>query len=255
MSTKIHNGYIIEKSFDILELLKFLKDFQDKAQQERDRQTSRFLTSEFIRKFDKETILGEKPDPIEILSQMWIDVSTRAHKVYKTNQRDPLVDFGCEVTIIPHNDKLLALLFCEQKTYEEIWKSYPFVKDYHYQNSTDKPDTISREDWDERSQNWDEAIPTTPAENGFSFTVVDYSWPIFQKSDLNLYLPSIEERIHNAALLVLQEEFLKTQNVKNSVDIIPALRQWKEYLDSTKGKKALANKKEKISRKLIKVRF
>lgn len=84
-------------------------------------------------------------------------------------------DFTCSVSVIPYRGDVLMLTHWRNYSqFAELIERAGFM-DFHYQNSTDKPDSISEAEWDARRDAWDEAMPSgRAAEVAFQFQLV--SW-------------------------------------------------------------------------------
>ncbi|HCF9660080.1 TPA: hypothetical protein NI776_001807 [Pseudomonas aeruginosa] len=85
-------------------------------------------------------------------------------------------DATLSVCLIPSRGNVLALFYCEGALgYQEQLRAAGFDS-YQYQNSTDRPDDISEEVWQERQDTWLQALPsrTRPLEVGLTCEIV--SW-------------------------------------------------------------------------------
>lgn len=84
---------------------------------------------------------------------------------------DPAFKFT--VVVIPYNGHLYGISY-----HEEIEENRallePFIEEYHYQNQTDKPEDIDDEEWDERSDIWNEIFDkyVAPSDAGFTYEIV-----------------------------------------------------------------------------------
>jgi hypothetical protein len=93
--------------------------------------------------------------------------------------RNTAWDSSFEVCLIPAGADLLALYYIENDHgYTEALRAAGF-EDYHYQNSTDRPDSVSEEEWRAREEAWSRALPrrVAPGQAGLAYTVV--SWDDF----------------------------------------------------------------------------
>lgn len=80
------------------------------------------------------------------------------------NQDDRLLsiswDFTFSVAVIPHEGDVLMLTYGPaHPPFATLIEDAGFT-DFHYQNSTDRPDEITEEEWEVRAAAWDEALPT-----------------------------------------------------------------------------------------------
>ncbi|MDI6671748.1 hypothetical protein QMA79_18215 [Pseudomonas aeruginosa] len=122
-------------------------------------------------------------------------------------------DFIGSVSVVPFRGDVLMLTY---------WRNHaPFARliedagftDYHYQNSTDRPDTISEAEWDTRRDAWDEALPTGRAVDvAFEFQLVDWHDILSARYDANLIrtcAPSEKDRIERVAYHLTEIEMFQ----------------------------------------------
>lgn len=80
------------------------------------------------------------------------------------------------------------------------------LEEYHYQDQTDKPNSISSAQWAKRKKDWDEALPSgIPSKDGICINLIDsklfsqgFLFKKFTKNVFNLY-PSRTERVDKLA--------------------------------------------------------
>lgn len=156
MSTKIYNAWVT-KTFTMRELLRICRAVRLEAIRAR----NKFIISS-----------GFKEDYLPLLRD-------RALKVKNTGFRDPFADYSFEATFFPSGNRLAFVIYCEHEFLRKLLVNALDAKDWHYQNSTDRPDGISWREWRTRQNFWDKALPGAgvPSENGFSFTFLGYDIP------------------------------------------------------------------------------
>lgn len=117
-------------------------------------------------------------------------------KTKREGIREPAYDWEFEVCFLPCKGRTLALLYVEQKAYYQYWEKLPFVKDYHYQNQTDKPKNVGRQEWEKRGEDWDEALKCClPGSNGLSMIMFgDHSLPFPDFEEVLKVLPTLKQR-------------------------------------------------------------
>lgn len=129
--------------------------------------------------------------------------------------RCPEVNYGFSATFISTKNKILALIFTERPEYEEAFQSLSFVEDYHYQNQTDRPDSISSTRWNKRRKDWKWIWNATPSQQGLTYEPIPVGWPInpfWNKERFEPYLPDIEKRLNGLVDDSLFRIFLKAKN-------------------------------------------
>jgi len=144
--------------------------------------------------------LYEKFKPYGLKWLVECDLQDRINDIKVKNSRDPEVDFDVEITYIPIKGKILALIHTEQREVIDYWKSLPQVKDYHYQNSVDKPKDITRKQWNKRLSDWELGLGKEfdQTKYGLKYTVVKNLTSYLRLPSFNIMLenqPSYEDRL------------------------------------------------------------
>jgi hypothetical protein len=154
MSTKIYNGYKLEK-LSLDDLIIFCKGFQKDLINIRN-------------KLMKE-LYGDNFDV-----QLFIKLLDRVASVKRTNTRDPLADFSASVCFLPNENNILAITYWNHTEYTKAWESEPIVDDYGYWDNTDQDERCTEEEWATRGVDWQKALPnySAPSENGFVFDFI-----------------------------------------------------------------------------------
>ena len=123
--------------------------------------------------------------------------------------------------------KKILFMYFGSPSYRDYIANQPNVQDYHYQNSTDRPENISAAAWDRRYKNWDKAIGPdyVPANHGISVNFINPDGLEF--SIFNKYLkkgmatddsfPSIKERASTiVGKMILVNDYPKDLTKDNS---------------------------------------
>lgn len=151
-----------------------------------------------------------------IVSKLLSDFDRRNQEIEKTQRRDPSVDVEFSLTIHPINKNLtLGIYFCENRNMIEHFLNSDIVEDYHYQNSTDPPKTVTTKQWNKRRRDWDVALDDTgiPERNSFTMKLCNYNW-LDYGCDYELllkHLPSYEQRIKTVSEEFLWLDYKKTK--------------------------------------------
>ncbi len=205
MSIKIYNGLILRNAS--------LEDALGRLNRIRPECVSmgqKFIAREVARRIALEKDLEENYCSVgnECQSAFWA-----AHEEFQKAQIDVLgrgvrsVDWDAtlSVCLIPSQGNVLALFYCEGGLgYLEQLHATGFDS-YQYQNSTDRPDDITEEIWNERQDAWLQALPsrTRPLEVGLTCEVV--SWDCLRNAmyDRDLVAscaPSLDVRRREVAM-------------------------------------------------------
>jgi len=217
MSTKIYNGLILKNATleDAVTKLKAIKRASVKSAQDAIR---RFCVKKIANNLDlAANVLPISGAPVlataESLQQ---SLSSGMIAVLCEGYRSVDWDYSFSISLIPYRGDVLALYYIENDAgYTEVLSQIGF-EDFSYQNSTDKPDHISDEEWNSRANVWEEALVGTPAECGVSYEVVswhDYRFVPSGRLRILENLPTEESRRKYVAVrLIDQEEVILTPN-------------------------------------------
>jgi len=176
MSTKIYNGYLLD-DMNVIELQKFLINFSDLIEVERKKLYYTHLVriaTEIIDKTKYGIHFGHKQyiknDTIEPYWTAYRHVEEAVREIKMKGLRNPSCDFDCQVSIIPIENKILALLYTERQEFTQIWENLEQVSEYGYWNNVDPLESVTDEQWDRRKIDWDLAMPSgVPAKTCLSF--------------------------------------------------------------------------------------
>lgn len=203
MSTRLYNGQII-RNCTLETMLTRLKTIRSKCVELAQSSIANELAKKRTFWFDMDTnylpFPRQKFEPpfwrlMELLKAEETKVATGTRSGW---------DFTFTICLIPKGKNLLALHYLENDPgYLNALKEIGF-EDYHFQNSTDKPDAISEQEWANRSQDWDEALGNAPpADSGFTFDLVrwdDVSKTLWNHELVLASTPTDESRRFEVAL-------------------------------------------------------
>lgn len=176
MSTKIFNGLILRNS-SLETALDTLKLMRQKCIPVMKAATAKQIAKRIALKNDmrENYILIEKKT-----EYVFASVLEEFHEAERTvkgrGTRNTTWDATFDICLIPDGRDILALSYFENnKEYTSLLEEAGF-EDYSYQNSTDKPEVISENEWDERHARWNTALPrsTAPCEVGLTYSVIHW---------------------------------------------------------------------------------
>ena len=227
MSTKIYNAYKFKENLSTEELNNTINLWRKMCKTIVEKEYAKIILRKYTSLIDMKLIYGdkkinellelnkEKPNMIQILTALknekYRELLFYIHMYYsdiinKESQSHIKNILTCEMTIHPLKNKTIFMLFGNQNLINMI-EQQDIVKDYHYQNQTDKPDEISDKEWDERCMDWNDAIGPDyiPINHGLSATIINKNDDEF--SFLNQYtkvngisedlFPTIKQRIQS----------------------------------------------------------
>ena len=121
-------------------------------------------------------------------------------------------DLSLRICFFPLNTKILVTCLGNYKL-RDWFVSHPELKPYDYWNSTDKPVSISDEEWNKRKADWDKAIYTgIPMTSGLEACIIGgmeaYPYGVTPEI-LDAHAPSLEERIERIAYQKLFNDALE----------------------------------------------
>ena len=161
----------------------------------------------------------------DILSQKTkLSEISGSYRYYEYNFINKIVFFPMKekLLFIVFGNKLRHLMadlcFLEDNDSVAFRKSYG-LEDYHYQDQTDRPDGISKEDWKQREADWDKAMPSwIPANDGIVIEMLNserlFDELFFSVDNKNLlsinsFISSKEERADKRAYESVKDKYVK----------------------------------------------
>jgi hypothetical protein len=240
MSTTIYEGFHFYRATDLVNVLNTLKAFRKAVAPVAMRLDAGATVRIVCRKFDEQFTTRKKIDLTNLWGQADREIRKRQKDVVLTRQRDPEVDFGFEIVVIPvkHRtcDMTLGIPFTEQKYFLKMLKSQEWYSGYGYWDNTDPDETLTKVQWNRRRRNWNLALPGAgvPSENGYAFTVVDPTFiygcglsvpPIDEVLKLQ---PSLDCRAAKIAEELLRRKWMRG-NVKKTDDMSAWMHEYFEF--------------------------
>lgn len=252
MSTKIYNGYQINlPNTKLLTLQQFCLTLSHQLNQEKTLLTAQNFARRLTFQLDRQTVKLSPPpeDGKSLISSLWAEVREN-YKETSYWSKDPDFDFKVEVVFIPVKRKLLALYFGYNKKFLKIWEQHPLVKDYHYQNQTNRPQDISARQWLNRKKDWNLALPGPgiPSENGLTFILCSDHIRPPDFVDFAPYIPPLNERAQTCAReVVLNKKFQASTNS----DPFPKYQEALKFLQTDAGLAQLEQTYQEVLAQLI----
>lgn len=186
MSIKIEKGYMFKKNLSLLELnirmIELRKLFADEITKHYRRQlVSLIYLYEDLYQIDKSfcmeklkkfgsmyKVVREETTIFDIAANVNFNYRETVIKAMNSPMRNPMTDYSAQVQLYPLKDKIL-LRFLGESWLEDIIRNQEDIVDYHYQNHSDKPACISDTEWEQRYDDWKEAMPGwNTGRSGFS---------------------------------------------------------------------------------------
>lgn len=215
--------------------IEIVPQFEKVKEEQYAKQLAYDATVEIDRLFVKNN--DEKINLWEVTFNTWEKHRKKIDETILRSSRNPSIDFSASCVIIPlkRNKKHTLVLFYEDNAQvRKLWQDQDFISEYYYQNSTDKPDSYTEEEWDLRRDDWDQAIGCdTPRNRGLCFTFTDERPPLPSKETLN-HIPSNEKRAEN----ILFDRYVneksaelqaKTQKNVTISEVMKIMDNWKDY--------------------------
>jgi hypothetical protein len=257
MSIKIYGGYRIAKKMNLVQLKSFNLSIKKKIEKKKQKLILDLFTNHMIKELDHRAVgltdSSKEGNEGSILSLISSRIYNRIQEIDKTGRRDPEVDFSSSVTYYPLNDKLLAIFNGEQEAFTETWESFPGIKDYHYQNSTDRPKDIPEKEWKKRNSDWTKAL--NPSHSGFNFELSELfiysSLPTAEAVIANL--PSFKSRVSRTARELLLNRYLKKESEGKTLDPVnwvQLITSFSDYLKTPEGQEEFKIDEKEVANSL-----
>jgi len=263
LSTKIYNGLIFKENYGLLTLKEIMsglrKEIDKVVQEEVLTSIGQMATSIIDDIYQGKKHYAENKYNRSVLSKVINNFEDRQTKIKNTSIRDPLVDFSCDVVILPIRNKIIAMYYCENPEIYKIIKKQKYWNFYGYWDNTDPYSECTEEEWNQREKDWDEALPnfcSIPAKNGFVCNISPIV--LFIRNYVNAdkvlkYIPKYEKRIKENAENNLINERLK-KITPNTDFIYSTLMQIKKDIKGETNKEIERLRKilpEKITKEML----
>ncbi|WP_213664199.1 hypothetical protein [Stutzerimonas stutzeri] len=200
MSTKIYNGLIL-RNHNLEQALAKLIPIRQTCISAGVAATAKLITEELVLQRDlacNYSDIKTKGDP-NIFTDLMAEFRAAWKKVLGEGVRDVTWDATFDVCLMPSGGDVLVTYYLEQDLgYRQALLDAGF-EDYHYQDSTERPQNISEADWELRCRTWNALLPgrTSPRDVGLLFQAVTWDdlYDAFFRSDMREALvPSEDER-------------------------------------------------------------
>jgi hypothetical protein len=172
----------------------------------------------------------QKDRSCQTLSDLRTMFIEEKHKVLVDGIRSTDWDFTFNVCLIPWGQHTLGLYYVENDIgYRQSLIDVGF-QDYHYQNSTDKPNDVTDSEWRQRELAWESVLPgwTRPIERGLSYSVVDwddYQSAVHSKSLIQENIPSQSIRRKRVAVSLTELELTASFPTSSAFEIVEKTRE------------------------------
>lgn len=274
MSIKIYDSYLFKGNLN--KTFQLLMEIKAEVKKAEEKYLFYEIMKEAIFLLDSEKIFNKKLNlKKEILNKMFLGEETSIIgyicEKYRINHEKRIASFSdkessLESVIYPiSNKRTLIIFYFRQKYQREVIEKFvkkKIIEDYHYQNSTDKPDEISSREWNKRLKDWDATgiLDNAPIDRMLSFNLHTHIPDLFLSYELinkNINVRQ-KDRVDNVRLLLIDKmtydklrkknKDLNEKEFKNYI-----VNNFSVYIDESKKiskSKSFKLKLEKISKNL-----
>jgi hypothetical protein len=149
------------------------------------------------------------------LSSAYETLFERQKRIRTEQSRDPEVDFGFQMALMPFEGRVYGIVYTEQRDWLEAWMAKPFVEPFPYWNNTDRPDTVREDEWNERARIWHEiterAVGRVPAMAGFTVDCTLDAHALCRHEDVLARIPSFENRLARISFNIAVNERVRAE--------------------------------------------
>lgn len=275
MSTKIFNGYKIDKDMSANELMNLIielnKNCQDICNDIYNKEVAKFVSL----CLDTKLIFGEDEMNDEVYFKYSYSPTTKSNHLFihirelvkqhsNSNERNQSsFDFKCRVKLLPTEDKTLFLLYTQKEEYLKLFgytdkegveyssEIYPNISPYMYYNNTDKPKHISCDEWDIRRDDWDDALRNN--EKGFIYDLTTtpsvFNIELVNKHLANMYEERIDRLVSDKLNSIFNDRY---DRFMCDDDVSKYIKEFKLYQESDEYKEKFKEIKADIEKILPK---
>jgi len=164
MSTKIYDAYKIKRKVDLWPVL---WDIRDKAEANVVKKLKELYWEVMLHlnteseEYQKKLASTKYPEWSVRLDMAREKIREEIQKNVTSRERDTF-DISVSISVYPHETGFYLRAFCDQVSCLggslDFLYDHPKLRDFHYQNSCDRPDRVSAREWRQREKIWDEII-------------------------------------------------------------------------------------------------
>lgn len=257
MSTKIYNAIALGAR-DIDTLMDQVEAWQKKVTELHAARMTELVTDLAVGIFDRAWLKAQgntrgestahvldhdqtEPDgPSCPIRQALDSVWNRQRKIRETLVRDPRVDLDFEFFLFRDRGLWYAQARCEQSGWIKEWAAHFEGTEFDYWDNSDHPKNLSAKEWQERGEAWDRMVGRQPpARRGLTVSSVDLAH-IPSADVVTAAQISLETRANRLAKSRLMNAALAGLSQPRMSDIVRAMSDHKDWLETKDGSAALA---------------
>lgn len=156
MSTKLYAGYRLTPGTNPLT---FQREVRAALNPVRDYLDARLLVRRAVELADDRLITAKPFDPkASLIAEATLSLFHELSEHTPTSTFHDPHRFSFTIGPDPHTQQLYVVLFYIEPEYKKAWEALPGVEPFPYWNNTDRPEDVSRLQWEERREIWDRVL-------------------------------------------------------------------------------------------------
>lgn len=256
MSTRIYNGYRIP-TMSLHELNTWIEPLRQFAKEETERYVyqktvdeSIYLLDEAMIKTKEEFEKGMEEDDLYRADSGIIHYVRRDLKRQFDSPFRGDLDVISKLVVLPIKGKTLCYLFTSDvKAIQEFFEKMPGVKEYGYWNNTDRPEHLSKKQWENRRDDWDVAVSYGDiSKQGLVIDLVS-DFPVRCSDKSAVQFPSFESRAKRVSTVLVEKDFIAELNKHGKK---ASFREVLDYFESEEGVLAMQERVKEMENILVK---
>lgn len=263
MSTKIYNG-IIFKNFNTLDqALNWCVKKQPSLEKIAIELFEKKIISQYFELIDNLSIKNDRNELVKMFEKskdsnpysFIVDkIRDDVEKAEKSSSRSESfeLDFSSSILFFKKQKKIIGYYLAEDKSLIDYILKDKEVSDYHYQNSTDRPENISAKDWNERKAVWNSI--DIPRKEGLSFQFTSYKDLQYHSvtfENLRSNFLTTDQRAEKIASVLISKEDPYLQQITDSRQWYELFCKSQEWRKTDEAKNILSNIKSEVLKSLI----
>jgi len=241
----------------LLELNKWIEPLRQFAKEETERYVYQKTVDESIHLLDEAMIKTkeefEKNIEDDDLYQADSGIIHYVRRDLKRQFESPFrgdLDVMTKLVIFPIKGKTLCYLFTSDvETIQTFFEQMPGVKKYGYWNNSDRPEHVSKKQWDTRRDDWDVAVQHGDiSKQGLVIDLVS-EFPVRCSDRSKVQFPSFEKRAKRVSSILVEKDFIAELNKQGKE---ASFREVLDYFDSEAGVLAMQERTKEMENILVK---
>lgn len=153
--------------------------------------------------------LSEQPQDTDYIDEAYQRILERQHRMEAEQIRDPMIDTSFDVVLRGEGHVVIMMSFTEHMEWFEELLSLPGAEDFSFWTGSDRPESVSEEDWELRRKTYSRILARDPHGRAAGVGVTHAFQPPKDRPPLEMICAELPSKVERANLMACQIIFSK----------------------------------------------